>query len=779
MWERTDMITGEKYRITAITGRLIRLEWSDSGLFTDEKTQMVVCRDFDDPDYRHYTEDTWEVIDTGDLLLRYDGREFSPQGLMVDVRSMGTTWHYSVVYGNSDKNLFGTARTLDETDGYVRLDNGIFGQDGYAVLDDSRSAIETEGGFASRKADGLDIYFFGYGQDFRAGLSDFFSLCGKTPMIPRYALGNWWSRYYRYSADSYRRLLDEFDEEDIPLAVAVLDMDWHVTEVDPEYGTGWTGFSWNRELFPDPDGFLAELKDRGLAVTLNLHPADGIRAFEDMYPEVARDMGVDPASKKSIEFDFSDRRFRETYFDKVMHPYEKAGVDFWWIDWQQGTGCEGDVDPLFLLNHYHFEDQRDRGRRAMIFSRYAGPGSHRYPVGFSGDTHATWKSLNFQPFFTSTASNIGYGQWSHDIGGHMLGDRDDERLTRWVQFGVFSPIMRLHSSCSPFFNKEPWTLDRPYRDIIGRYMRLRHRLIPYLYSMNYLAHVEGRMLCEPIYYICPHIGEAYKVEGEYTFGTELLVGAITAPSDHELRMASANMYIPEGRYYDIFSGTIYEGGRRMNLYRGIDDIPVLLKSGGIVPLAADGSRATENPRKLCILAGYGSDGSFTLYEDDGLTMEYESGHKVTTTFELEISADGDAIVTIYAADGDLSLIPDRREYEIILYGVECDKKKLSATYGDEGYKVNYDDKMRTVTVILPEDAVDVDRSVRISGIRKGSNPVESRIFEILDRAWISTLQKERCFDVYHESESIDEFRRALEGTELDETLKGALKEILG
>lgn len=99
----------------------------------------------------------------------------------------------------------------------------------------------------------------------------------------------------------------------------------------------------------------------------------------------------------------------------------------------------------------------------MTFSRYAGPGSHRYPIGFSGDTHITWESLDFQPYFTTTATNIGYGWWSHDIGGHMLGYKDDELTARWTQYGIFSPIMRLHSSCSEFNGKEPWRFKKRLR----------------------------------------------------------------------------------------------------------------------------------------------------------------------------------------------------------------------------------------------------------------------------------------------------------------------------
>ena len=125
------------------------------------------------------------------------------------------------------------------------------------------------------------------------------------------------------------------------------------------------------------------------------------------------------------------RGFLAAYFDLVHRPLEDQGVDFWWIDWQSGPHSRiVGIDPLWMLNHFHFLDNARGGRRPLTFSRYAGPGSHRYPVGFSGDTLVTWASLDFQPYFTATASNVGYGWWSHDIGGHMLGGRDDELATR-------------------------------------------------------------------------------------------------------------------------------------------------------------------------------------------------------------------------------------------------------------------------------------------------------------------------------------------------------------
>ena len=771
---------GADYRITLLTDRLIRLEYQRDGLFEDRLTRTVVNRDICKDKAGlclscGETKDGRLVVETKELVLEYDRKPFSSRGLTIKLKSTGATWHYSIVYGNSDGNLLGTARTLDLTDGFAELEPGIFGRNGFAVLDDSNSAVCENGEYYNTGTDRKDLYFFGYGKDYYAGLRDFYSLCGKTPMIPRYALGNWWSRYHRYTEDSYKALLDNFEKEQIPLSVAVIDMDWHLTAVDPKYGTGWTGYTWDMECFPDYRRFLNELKERKLAPTLNLHPADGIRAFEDMYEKAAEKMGIDPATEEPVEFDMSDPRYRKAYFEEVIHPYEDDGVAFWWIDWQQGTGSEGAVDPLFLLNHYHYHDQEERGKRPMIFSRYAGPGSHRYPVGFSGDTRSTWRSLSYQPFFTSNASNIGYGWWSHDIGGHMLGDKDNERLIRWIQFGVFSPVMRIHSSNSIFFNKEPWTVPEPYHTVMADFMRLRHRLVPYLYTESRYAHTADIPLIQPLYYRYPEVKEAYETDKEYIFGRSLLVCAVTEPEEKALQMASTDAYLPEGRWYDIFTGQIYEGtGRKRKLYRTIESVPVLLKAGSILPEAVeDRANGTENPENLRILYGAGEDAEYELYEDDGVSMGYRDGKFVTTGLEVKWTGEG-CEFNVSAARGDVSLIPSERGYELDIYGVEP-----TGDYAVSGNITDctYDRKRRVLSVCLPKTSITKNVSVRISGIRLAENDRKGRVIELLNRAWTVNDYKERIFWAYEEAEDEECFLRRLSGLEVPETLKDAIREI--
>ena len=644
-----NMVFWRDYRITVLTDRLFRVEKSmqqhierqmeqplkTQHIFCDQATQSVWYRNLPKVEFQtDVSETTVQVVTKHVTIVTAENLDDSY-----------VIWNGKKIPLNNDGNLLGTYRTLDECDGdlsaphnrTIQLGTGVVSKSGVAVLDDSASLILVEDGTLQRRnREEKDLYVFAYGHDYREALKAFYQITGCTPLIPRFALGNWWSRYHAYTEKEYIHLMDSFAERNLPFTVATVDMDWHWSETldevkhitadgknDEKHGgvNGWTGYSWNTELFPDYRRFLQKLYERGLRVTMNLHPASGVRYFEDMYEEMAVEMGVDPATEKQIPFDIAAPQFVNAYF-KILHkPYEHDGVDFWWIDWQQGSesSLEG-LDPLWALNHYHYLDSGlEHG--PLILSRYCGAGAHRYPLGFSGDTHVTWKTLKYLPYFTATASNIGYTWWSHDIGGHMYGVKEDELYVRFLQFGVFSPINRLHSANRSTFTKEPWAYMNGSGLIAEEFLRLRHRLIPYLYSASYETTEKGLALIEPLYYEYPEEQEAYAYRNQYFFGGQLLVAPITDRSISE-GMACVKAWLPDGKWTDIFTGDEYQGGRELTMVRWLDSIPVLAKEGGILVL--DGRRDTnsaDNPDYLEVRV-YNGNGNYTLYEDwEGVRAE--------------------------------------------------------------------------------------------------------------------------------------------------------------
>ena len=299
------------------------------------------------------------------------------------------------------------------------------------------------------------------------------------------------------------------------------------------------------------------------------------------------------------------------------------------MDWQHGPHSRvTGIDPLWMLNHFHYLDAARGGDRPLLLSRYAGPGSHRYPIGFSGDVELSWDSLEFQPEFTATASNIGYGWWSHDIGGHMFGRRDDELTARWVQLGVYSPILRLHSTDNPFLAKEPWAFPAETRAALGEALRLRVRLVPYLHAMNHRAAIRGHPPRAPA--LLRVAGAARGVLGAQPVPLRQRTarGADHLAARPVTLLGSVTAWLPPGVWTDIHTGVVLQGERTIELHRGPDSIPVLLRSGGILPLAGeDETDAAANPAQFELVVAPGADGSFTLVEDDGT----DGGAVVRTT----------------------------------------------------------------------------------------------------------------------------------------------------
>jgi alpha-glucosidase (family GH31 glycosyl hydrolase) len=617
------IISGPQYRFTIIDDKVLRYEWSFDGVFEDRASTFAINRKFPKPEFRVEDKEDQLQIFTPRFHLTYDKQRFSENGMVVTFTSKQTEWggEWRFGYGPQD-NLGGTARTLDGVDGRCDMGAGIISRAGYAALDDSKSMLfDGEGFVAARQSgDRIDGYLFCYGFDLKGAMKSFYAISGSQPVVPRWCLGNWWSRYHDYTATEYLDLMDEFKAKDIPMSVAVVDMDWHLVHGKDIPHVGWTGYTWNKVLFPDPGAFTKALHDKKLKTTLNDHPHAGIWHHEDSYEEMAKVLGHDITNREPILFDPTSAKFMHASLNVLHRNLEKGGCDFWWIDWQQGSHSRvPGLDPLWLLNHFHFIDQEHvKGKsEALIFSRYAGPGSHRYPVGFSGDSVATWASLEFQPEFTATASNIGYGWWSHDIGGHLPGYRDDECATRWVQLGAFSPILRLHSTRSRWMSKEPWRYRTDCEAAMRDFMQLRHRFVPYIYSINANAPLSNTPLVQPLYWNFPKRDIAYRFPNEFYFGSSLVVAPVVTPRDNRTNLAKTKVWVPPLRHVDILTGTIYDGDREIDMYRSLRHVPIVAREGSIIPLdgALVPANGCANPNAFEVLVIVGHDGHFIILED--------------------------------------------------------------------------------------------------------------------------------------------------------------------
>lgn len=765
-----NIVVGEKYRFSVLTPRMIRMEFAPNGVFEDRASQHFFYRDFEQNDFEAIAENGNVIVETEYLRLCYkENYDFAEDTLQIGLKSFPAgVWNY----GKTADQLKGTASTLDLANGAIPLEDGVCSRNGYTVVDDSNSLLLTDDGwFDTRNKNTKDLYFFGYGHDYIQCIKDFYKVTGAPPLLPDYALGNWWSRYYDYTQKEYCDLMERFEKENIPFSVAVVDMGWHTQPKnipenqipDKRNNPGWTGYSWNKDLFPDYKEFLAFLNKHNLKTALNLHPAQGVGCHEDMYAEMAEACGIDPKTRKLVKFDCLNEEFMEKYFDILLHPYEADGVNFWWLDWQQGTDYwwVHDEDhptnrlekmhPLWLLNHLHIKDISRNGKRPMFFSRYSGMGSHRYPVGFSGDTVVTWESLNFQPYFTANASNVGYSWWSHDIGGHREGFRDDEMVVRWMQLGVLSPINRLHSAINWFTGKEPWNLHPYLAGVASDWLRLRHRLYPYIYTMNYRNHNDLIPMIIPMYYTHPEKDAAYKHDNQYWFGSEIIVAPITQKADRCTFLAKTDAWLPEGKWIDVFNGFVYEGGREYEIYRDIEQFPIFAKPGAIVPLEKfDGTNKMGRKKEMELFVFAGASNSFTVYEDEGEYDRYEDG--IYTETKIDLNWGNITELEIHAPAGATDLLPDIRNWEIHLRGVK--KPEIVSAFVDENEKsteFEYDAKTSTVTVKVFDVSVTSNIKIRYAASEGtdllGDNfYARQRMFDIILHAQMGYPSKTRIWE---------------------------------
>ncbi len=622
-------------RFTLLASRLLRLEWTGDGVFDDRATYAFPNRRSEVPPFRVLKEGGATVVETAHLRLRHqpDGKPFGPDNLSVDLLDAPHT-HWTP--GLVDRwNLGGARRTVDSRRGEARLEPGLVSRSGWALVDDGAGfRFASGGGWVEPPlpAGGRqDWYFFGYGHRYADAVSEYVTrFGGAVPLPPRWVLGPWWSRYWAYRDRDLQALVEEFRSHGFPLDVLVIDMDWHTPDA-------WTGYTWNRDLFGDPAGFLDWVHRHHLHATLNLHPALGVGPFESVYPEMARAMGLDPAGGEPIPFRIADPRFAQAYFEVLHHPLEEEGVDFWWMDWQQGRTSElAGLDPLPWLNHLHHRDLlRGPERRPLVFSRWGGLGSHRYPVGFSGDALATWDALRFQPRYTAAGANVGYGWWSHDIGGHFGADTP-ELYVRWVQFGAFSPVLRLHSSSDPSYERRPWAFGLEVETIARDAFRARLELLPYLYTCARQTSEGGLAMVRPMSWIEPDLDSAYLARDQYLLGDDLLVAPVVEPTDPTTGAAAKDVWLPPGEWIERTTGETVLGPRWITRPAGLASVPQFLRAGTILPLAEPALSTSEQPPEHVMLSVFpGAAGSTRVYHDDGTTRAYLEGECGWTAARVE------------------------------------------------------------------------------------------------------------------------------------------------
>lgn len=744
-------------RFTVLTDRLVRMEWSPSARFEDHATLAIVNRNLPVPKFTVKRKGNAVEIKTASLSLKYSGSgAFAADNLQVTFKLNGKKMVWTPG-ADASANLMGTARTLDGCYGPDHInysdpmEQGLVSRDGWAVVDESTRHILVEdnsdwGQWVDvRPEEGVqDLYLFAYGHDYKAALADFAKIAGRIPLPPKYVFGYWWSRYWPYTDEEFLTLGREFRERKLPIDVMVIDMEWHETwpdaarrtKDDHGEGLGWTGYTWNQDLIGDPDGFLKEIHSMHLKTSLNLHPAVGIIPREKVYKDFVKDYlsrtddydgpegyvykggeaiwngPAKPGYHASVPYRMDQRAWADAYFNSIIHPLEAQGVDFWWLDWQQYKQSRyvPGLSNTFWINHIFFNDKVRRyadvspedAPRPMIYHRWGGLGSHRYQLGFSGDTKICWEVLGYLPYFTSTASNVLYGYWGHDLGGHWDPDNkptDPEIFTRWLQYGVFSPIFKTHCTRSAALERRIWAFPEHFQYMKDA-LELRYALTPYIYDLAREAYETGLSMCRPLYYEYPEEEKAYTWNQEYFFGGNILAATICEPLDPATGLSNRSVWLPAGNdWYDMAHHKMLRGGTIQDLKYSIDQNAWFVKAGAIIPMAEEGIQNLQEPTnalRIYIAPGKGRS-TYCHYDDDGASQAYATEYATT---QIKRIATGSMLtVEIGAREGSYKGAPETRRLGLVLGGLSRAPKAILA---GASLDVTYNPETLEATVTLPE-----------------------------------------------------------------------------
>lgn len=648
---------GKNYRITILTERLVRLEYSRDGLFNNYETSIVKNRNFNPPVFTRNEDERVLNIETDYFSLTYyKNTPFSSRSLFADCNNQKMAWYY----GQKEvKNLKGTAMSLDNMTSIPALEKGLFSIDGIVTLDDSnslrfdenRNVVQSDNSFGY-----IDLYLFIYGRDFGLCLKDYFELTGYPKMLPRYALGNWWSKEYSYKDSEVIEKIEKFKLHNIPLSVFVLDNGW--SNKDAKYPNINTGFSFNKELYPNPQEFINNVHQMGIKLGLKINPQYGFYPFENNYSVAAKYL---PVNKKGyLDFNVYDLKSVDVLFKIFLHPLEELGVDFFWNDY-----FDGDKNKQYLMNYYMNLDKLRFNKRNIMLSRNSTYAGHLSNVLYSGRNVINWNTLKMLPFYNLNSANIGVSWWSHDIAGSVGGIEDSDFYLRSLQLGVFSPILRFNTVKGNYYKREPWKWDVVTNSIASDYLKLRHRLIPYIYSEAYKYHKGGNLLIRPFYYYNIVFYDDENYRNQYYFGDAFMISPITKPLDEVFNRTIQRIFLPDGVWYDFKTGKRFSGNHKYISFYTIDDYPIFVKQGSIIPMAGEKSyMSCENPKDLEIHVFPGQNNTYRLYEDDGETNDYEN-HKYNIT-EIDYNyRKSNYTLIIRPLEGDISVIPGKRDYRIV------------------------------------------------------------------------------------------------------------------
>jgi Glycosyl hydrolases family 31 TIM-barrel domain/Domain of unknown function (DUF5110)/Glycosyl hydrolase family 31 C-terminal domain len=402
-----------------------------------------------------------------------------------------------------------------------------------------------------------------------------------------------------------------------------------------------------------------------------------------------------------IFLNLADRKDAQISMRDLHAPLIREGMDFWWVDGGGGAAQMPGLDPQLWTNEVFYDaTERESGRRAFILSRYGGWGSERYPGFFTGDAYSEWRVLSYEVAYTARGGNVLVPYISNDIGGFHGAKIPFELYARWVEFGTFSPILRMHSAHeNPLEGntRMPWPYGPKGVALMRKYFTLRTRLLPYLYTYAWQAHERSMPLLRPLYLEWPELAQAYRHFHEYYFGDEMLVAPVLQADGER------SVYLPPGSWMDFFTGQPHRGATTLTLHYATDATPVFVREGSIIPEASVARDPEGHAASILTLDVYGSGkGSFELYEDDGISLAYEHGRFALTPMRYS-SAGAEHRLTIGPTRGSFTGQRAQRSYAIRIH---CAMRPPSILInGKRAARWRWNAQGSTASLLLPLESI--------------------------------------------------------------------------
>jgi len=449
-------------------------------------------------------------------------------------------------------------------------------------------------------------------------------LSGRSPLFPKWAMG-FTNSQWGIDQKELLQIVDTYRAKHIPIDNFTLDFDWKAWGED-NYGE----FRWNATKFPDaPSGKLkSDLDRRGVHLTGIMKPRVHVDTVEGRYA-TAHDLwrpdekaAPDYFSLKLVkDIDFDKPAARAWFFNDALKQSFATGIAGWWNDEADNTPS----NTQFLnMQRTLYDGQRAiSNQRVWSVNRNFWLGSQRYAYGlWSGDILTGFASMAGQRARMLSAINVGAMQWGMD-GGGFHGHPSDENYARWIEFGAFTPIFRVHGDFGQ--KRQPWVYGPVAEKAAADAIRLRYLLIPYIYSYEHARRAHGVGLVRPLLFDWPHDPQLRNDVDAWLFGDWLLASPVVEPGQ-----TSKDVYLPAGRWTDWFSGKAYPGGQTVRL--AIDskhwgDIPLFIRDGAIIPTQPPMDYVGEKPLTQLEVDVFPADArtQFDYYDDDGNTYDYEKG----------------------------------------------------------------------------------------------------------------------------------------------------------